>query len=227
MPAGGLHGQILAYLMELLRYFLDQQGLMLLLDTFLLYRDESHTKQRVAPDLLLMPFRFPPPAAYDLDTELPPLLVVEVTSPNSHLKDLHANLAFYHSLGIRTYLAIDAVTPQAQLREPIEVYLWREKNGVMEKVKPNRQGALALPEMGVQIFTRKDHIRLVDLGTGQPLYDMEAERRIRRAAERRAQTAEQQAAEAESQAETERQARLQAEARLRELEEKLKQAGLE
>src|SRR5438874_719025 len=50
MPAGGLHGQLLAYIMELLRHLLEERQLMLLLDVFLLYRDESHTKQRIGPD---------------------------------------------------------------------------------------------------------------------------------------------------------------------------------
>jgi Uma2 family endonuclease len=212
MPAGGLHGQILAYLMELLRLFLDRQGLMLLLDTFLLYRDEKNVKQRVAPDLLLMPFRFPPPTAYDLDIEPPPMLVVEVTSPDSHLKDLQANVAFYMGLGIYAYLAIDAVAPDGQMREPIEVHLWRYMQGTIQKIKPNRN-ALNIPEMGVQIFTRKDYIRLVDMGTGNPLYDMESENRMRRAAEQQAKAADQRAEAAE--------------ARIRELEEKLRKAGLE
>jgi Uma2 family endonuclease len=248
MPAGGLHGQLLAYLMELLRVFLDRQGLMLLLDTFLLYRDDKKRKQRIAPDLLLMPYRFPPPSAYDLDVEPPPLLVVEVTSPDSHLKDLQHNMDFYAGLGISTYLAIDAVTPQNTLREPIEVHLWRFTQGKMQKVKPNRAGALVLPEMGVEILMRKDHLQLIDMGTGQPLHDLETESRLRRAAEQQAKAAlqravtaeqqaitaeqqalaaEQQAIAAEQQAEAERQARLQAEARLRELEEKLRKAGME
>ncbi|GAB4578409.1 MAG: hypothetical protein Fur0022_11440 [Anaerolineales bacterium] len=227
MPAGGLHGQILLYLMELLRHFLEQQGLMMLFDTFLLYRDEKGVKQRIAPDLLLMPFRFPPPSVYDLEIEPPPMLVVEVTSPNSHFKDLQANVPFYRDLGIPAYLVLDAVTRDAQMREPIEAHLWRLVHGEMQKVKPDRKGALTLPEMGLQIFSRQDHIRLIDLGTGQPLRDMEAERRMRRAAEQQAKAARQEADAAKQEADAERQARLQAEARLRELEEKLRKAGLE
>jgi hypothetical protein len=72
MAAGGLHGQLLGYLMELLRVTWKQRGLMLLLDLFILYRDENNIKQRVGPDLLLMPLRDPPPSAYDLDEEPPP-----------------------------------------------------------------------------------------------------------------------------------------------------------
>jgi len=81
MPAGGLHGQILAYLVELLRGPLKARGLMLLPDTFILYRDRRGVKQRIAPDGLVMALEFPPPSAYDLDERPPPLAVLEVTSP--------------------------------------------------------------------------------------------------------------------------------------------------
>ena len=104
MPGGGLHGQLLAYLMELLRATLKARGLMLLMDTFMLYRDKQGIKQRIAPDLLLMPFRFPPPSAYDLDVEPPPLCVVEVTSTKSHFRDLQQKVPFYLGLGIPFYL---------------------------------------------------------------------------------------------------------------------------
>jgi len=71
-PAGGLHGQLVPYIIELLRYWLKQQGLMFLFDTFLLYRDAEGVKRRIAPDLILMPYRDEPPSAYDLDVETPP-----------------------------------------------------------------------------------------------------------------------------------------------------------
>ena len=57
MPAGGLHGQILAYLMELLRHILAKRGLMILLDTFMLFRDEEGVKRRIAPDLMITGWR--------------------------------------------------------------------------------------------------------------------------------------------------------------------------
>lgn len=100
MPAGGPHGQLLAYILEMVRHILASRGLVFLLDTFMLYRDERGIKRRIAPDLLLMPLRSPVPAAYDLDVEAPPLLVVEATSPDSHVKDLKANVALYQRLGI-------------------------------------------------------------------------------------------------------------------------------
>jgi Uma2 family endonuclease len=173
MPAGGLHGQLLAYLMELLRAPLKARGLMLLMDTFMLYRDPQGVKQRVAPDLLLMPFGFPPPSAYDLDTQPPPQCVVEVTSPKSHLKDLVNQVPFYLGLGIPTYLAIDAITPRSRLREQIELHLWRQRQGQARQVAADSEGRLALPEMGLKVQAEEQRIRLLDLVSGQFLRDSE------------------------------------------------------
>lgn len=171
MPAGGLHGQLLAYVMELLRHALQTKGLMLLLDTFMLYRDRRKVKQRISPDLLLMPYRFPPPSAYDLDKEPPPLCVVEVTSPNSHLKDLRQNVSFYAALNIPTYLAIDAVTPRSQLRAQIELHLWRTVHGRPQSVLPDAQGRFHLPEMGLLVEAIGQRIIFRDADTDEILFD--------------------------------------------------------
>jgi Uma2 family endonuclease len=219
MPAGGLHGQLLAYIIELLRHVLEARGLMLLLDTFLLYRDEAGVKQRIAPDLLLMPFRFPPPSAYDLDREPPPGCLIEVTSPKSHLSDLEEKVSFYLNLGVSTYLVIDAITPRSELRSEIELHLWRSVEGQARKIAPDAQGRLALPEMGLSVSAQGQRISFMDAASGEVLLDMgqllvalEAEREARR--------------EAEARAEVEAQARREAEARLREMEARLKRAGL-
>jgi Uma2 family endonuclease len=171
MPAGGLHGQLLAYLMEVLRATLKERGLMLLLDTFLLYRDPQGIKQRIAPDLLLMPYRFPPPSAYDLDIEPPPLSVVEVTSPKSHLQDLHHKVPFYFSLGISTYLVIDAVTPRSQLRKQIELHLWQRLDGQPSKIET--AGECMIPEMGLTISAQGQQLYFTESATGKVLLNGE------------------------------------------------------
>jgi Uma2 family endonuclease len=202
MPAGGLHGQLLAYIMEVLRFTLKEKSLMLLLDTFLLYRDKRGIKQRIAPDLLLMPFRFPPPTAYDLDVEPPPLSVVEVTSPKSHLHDMQHKVPFYFNLGISTYLVIDAVTPLSQLREQIELHLWQLIDGQPSKIKT--EGGCLVPKMGLTISAQGQQLYFTETATGKILLngeqwhtalqietqraDYEAQRAAR--AEQRAMTAE-------------------------------------
>ena len=124
MPAGGAHNQLLAYMMELLRHVLKGKGLMLLMDTFMLYRDQQGKKHRIAPDLLLMPYREEVPSAYDLDIEDQPTCIIEVTSPKSHLKDLEDNVSLYFGLDIQTYLVIDAITPQGKTRTQIQLHLY-------------------------------------------------------------------------------------------------------
>ena len=173
MPGGGLHGQLLAYLMELLRATLKARGLMLLMDTFMLYRDKQGIKQRIAPDLLLMPFCFPPPSAYDLDVEPPPLCVVEVTSTKSHFRDLQQKVPFYLDLGIPFYLAIDAITTRAQLRKQIELHGWRLVDKQPCRIDPAADGSLALPAMGLRIRALGQRIMFSDEATGELLCDSE------------------------------------------------------
>ncbi len=105
MPAGGPHGQLLAYVMEMLRAPLARKGLMLLPDVFMVYLDRKGVQRRVGPDLTLMPSRSPPPSAYRLPVEPLPLAVMELTSKKSHLRDLNDKMSLYMGyLGISPYV---------------------------------------------------------------------------------------------------------------------------
>jgi Uma2 family endonuclease len=165
MPAGGLHGQLLTYIAEVVRVPLKKQGLMLLVDTFLLYRNSSNVKKRVGPDLLLMEDCFPAPPAYDLDIRKPPRCIIETTSPKSHFKDLKANVAFYFGLGVETYFVIDAITPQKKLREP--------KGQSIQKISPDSGGYFCLPEMNIKIAVQQQRLIFANALTGEVLRDYE------------------------------------------------------
>ncbi|MCP4344637.1 MAG: hypothetical protein GY795_03800 [Desulfobacterales bacterium] len=171
MPAGALHAQVIVDITIILRVFLKKRGLMLLWDSFMLFRDNQGIKQRVPSDLILMPFCFPPPA-YDLDIRPPPLCVVEVTSPNTQLKALKTNLRFYSKLGISTYLAVDAITYRATLRKQIELHLWRKNKSPMRKMKPDSNGFLRVPELKVKVKAEGQRIIFADILTGEVLPDM-------------------------------------------------------
>ncbi len=172
MPQGGPHGQLSGYLFELLRSYLEQKDLMLLIDSFMLYRDKSGIKQRIGPDLLLMPLQKPVPSSYNLDVEPPPSLVIEITSPESHDKDLDSNLSLYASLGISTYLVIDLMVPhQDKVRKQIELHLFRLVKGRLVEKNPERKGYLILPEIGLKIKTEGQQIVLVDKLSGEVLLD--------------------------------------------------------
>ncbi len=206
MPAGGAHNQLLAYMMELLRHVMKGKGLMLLMDTFMLYRDQQGKKQRIAPDLLLMPYREEVPSAYDLDIEYPPTCIIEVTSPKSHFKDLEDNVSLYFGLGIQTYLVIDAITPQGKTRPQIQLHLWRSIKGTIQKVAPDAEGYYTLPEMELKIRAIGQRMILVDIVTDGVLFDNSdfalalANTQAERRAEQEAHLAEQEARLAEQEA---------------------------
>jgi len=171
MPAGGLHAYLVTYFVEVLRSFLETRGLMLLADTFMLYRDGKGIKQRISPDLLLMPFSFPPPSAYDLDIEPPPSVVMEVTSPKSRARDMKNKLFFYTGLGIRTYFVIDAVTPGAKLRKETGLHLWRKNRGMVQQIQPDAEGYLRFPEMGIKVKAEGHRLLFADMISGEMLHD--------------------------------------------------------
>lgn len=220
MPAGGPHGRVLESILRLIGHLLEAKDLMLLMDVFMLYRNEEGVKKRIAPDLLLMPHRDIAPSAYDLDVESPPSLVVEVTSPDSHLSDLSRKNSFYLGLGISTYLVIDAVKPNSQVREQINLHVWRRIGGRNQKMKANQDGYLLLPEMGLGIMAKKRELFFKDLESGEIARDAG---RLMDALEHQQQEIERQRQEIERQQralEEEREARLRAEAEL----ERLRQA---
>ena len=172
MPQGGPHGQLSTYICELLRSYLKERNLMLLQDPFLLYQDQHNIKQRIAPDLLLMPYDFPAPSAYDMDVQPAPTCVVEITSPTSHEKDLNDNKALYMSLGISTYLVIDAITPSKQLRPQIKLYVWRNVYGKVVEMVADNEGCFMLPEMGLKIGADGQKLFFIDSVTGQILLNV-------------------------------------------------------
>lgn len=198
MPAGGLHGRLLTYVTEVLRVHLARQGQMLLVDSFLLYRDANGIKQRIGPDLLLMEDCDPPPSAYDLDHRAPPRCAIEITSPDSHLKDLKSNVPLYFGLGVDSYLVIDAVTPRAQLRDPVALHLWRRTGrSSAAKVRPDARGYLRLPEMHLGLAAAGRRLVFVDAKSDAVLRDSGELGEALQASEQRAE-AEARRAEAEA-----------------------------
>ncbi|MDM8550695.1 Uma2 family endonuclease [Desulfobacterales bacterium HSG2] len=222
-PAGGPRGQLLAYIMEVLRDVLAKRGLMLLIDTFMLYRDAEGTKKRVAPDLLLMPFRFPAPSAYDLDTEPPPLWVAEITSQKSRLKDLESNIPLYTGLGIPTYLAIDAITPGNRVREKFLLHLWQKKGNRDVRIPPDAEGLLTLPEMGVTVRAVGQRLVFTDAVTDEMLFDNTQSKLAARNERLRAENERKKAENERERAENERE---RAEKRAERLAEKLRDLGI-
>jgi hypothetical protein len=203
MRGGGLYGQFLMDVTISLRYYLEKQGLMLLLDTFLIYRDSNQIKNRIAPDLLLIKVCPETPYDYDLDTRPVPRCLIEITSLKSHFKDLQKNLPLYFGLGVETYFVIDAVTPEGDLRSPIELHLWRKTKGqAYQKMGPDNAGYFLLPEMNIKIAVQEQRLIFVDAVTGEVLRDSGQLSEALKEVEQRANAEAQRATAAEQQAET-------------------------
>ena len=174
MAQGGLHSYILGYIMEILRHFLRKQDLMFLMDVFLLYRTKNGKKERIAPDLQLIHYQFPPPTSYDLDIEPLPKFVAEVTSPSSREMDLDDKPKFYlEQLGISCCLVIETIDENETPLTQFKLHLWRLVRGRMQKIKADAKGGFDISEIGVHVYAIGQQLVFTDLRTGELLSDVE------------------------------------------------------
>jgi len=186
MPAGGLHNFLSAYIMEMLRIPLQANGLMLMMDNFMLYRDLHGTRRRIGPDLLLCPFQSPPLNVYNLDHQPPPALIIEVTSPKSLYRDIHDKVDLYSALAVESYLVIDAVKPDGTPKHNIELRHWHRRGNRLRPTLTTNRSHCTLPPLGFKIEIVDQSMRFIDLKNGLPLRDggewrTEADRESRRA----------------------------------------------
>jgi len=66
---------------------------------------------------------------------------------------------------------IDAVTPKAQLRERIQIHLWRKTGENIREIMPDAEGYLTLPEMNLKLKSEKQQIIFRDAISGEMLHD--------------------------------------------------------
>jgi hypothetical protein len=158
-----------------------------------------------------------------------PVLVVEVTSPDTRRNDLKDKVDFYHRAKVQVYVIADARESGGERRLTLIGYRYAPRG--YRPIKPDAQGRIRLEALGLSIGVKRDpgssadRLACYDLETGEEVGDYAAESAARAAAEARAE-AEAQRAEAEARrAEAEARARAEAEARIRELEAALKRRG--
>ncbi|MEM7530847.1 MAG: hypothetical protein AAF639_01620 [Chloroflexota bacterium] len=85
MPGGQPHGETLGDIWELTHKWLRKNGMMLWMDTFLLYLDEEGEQDRVGPDLMIVPgtSKTRKLSSYNVQTNPTPLCCFEIVSPSS------------------------------------------------------------------------------------------------------------------------------------------------
>ena len=165
MSAGAFHNQLIAWFMEVLRHFLAQREQALLPDVLMLYRDEEGVRQRISPDLSLVPLSDNKTYSYNLDNRPTPRFIIELISPESMQDDTEKKVALYEHLGVQEYLAIDLADLTVSA-----LYFWQLVSGQLRRVTLS-DNSVNIQAMGVNIRLNDGVLTLVELATGQQLED--------------------------------------------------------
>ncbi len=198
---------------------------------FLCY-ERGNPAARRAPDVLLAKgvAKYDRPN-YLLWEEVPPSLIIEVTSRKTRNEDLRDKKPIYEQIGVEEYVLFDPY--EEYLRPRLQGY--RLHAGRYQPILPEKDGSLFSRTTDLTFRSEGTRLRMVKTTTGEPLLWPEEEASAREAAEKRAaqatrarRTAEKRTLEeaqarqaAEKQAIEEAQARQAAEEQIRALQAEL------
>ena len=183
----------------MLQAYLAASGWLILHDVFVLWGQVGI--RPLAPDMTAIRGGKMPPKgekSYVVGRDGPlPEFVVEITSEETRPADLETKKALYAALGIKEYLIIDLLP---ETGEQWQLFGYRlENKPYYTALAPDEQGGLSFATVGLRFVVVEQRIEVYELATGQRLLNNE-EANIR-------------AAELES--------------KLRAMEAKLRQAGIE
>jgi hypothetical protein len=162
-----------------------------------------------------------------------PVLLVEITSPETRSNDVGLKVDYFHRAGAALYVIVDRPRPDG----PVKLTGYRYTPQQYEPLAPDSEGRLPLGPLGLLLGARGNRVVLYDAATGEELGDYaavaeqrdraeqsrEVEAQARRAAEARAQEEAQARRAAEARAQEEAQARRTAEAQLGELQARVRE----
>lgn len=170
---------------------------------FLCY-EKGNPSAALAPDVLLARGveKWPRPN-YLLWDEVPPSLVIEVTSRSTRREDQKKKRDVYERIGVEEYVFFDPY--REYLRPPLQGL--RLRAGLYQSIPLEPDGGLVLQTANVKLLPEGDRLRMIDAATGERLLWPDEEAAAR--------------AEARAQAARELRARQAAEERVRALEEEL------
>lgn len=203
-----LHRRVMADLIEAMeRHFAAEPDVWVGGNLFLCW-EKGNPRAAVAPDVLLARGveKWDRPN-YLLWEEVPPSLIVEVTSRSTRGEDLRTKKSLYERIGVGEYFLFD---PYGEYLNP-NLQGFRLEAGRHEPILPGRGGSLESRTTGLTLVPEGERLRLVVTATGERLLWSEEEARARR-------EAEQARAEEAHARQEEARARREAEARVEELE---------
>lgn len=189
MPAGLRHNKNLGNMWSKLDPIADERGWLLYMDNFMLYRNEENKRDRVAPDLLIVPYRDDEMAttSYDIESQSLPYCAIEIVSPSSKEKDEKIHTFYLEYLHIPTCVIIQLVDEDGWYLPNPSIAVWHRdaKTGRAIAATPDDDGKYYLPELQLWIGLKNTTIYFVDEVTGETLADVGTERFRRQAAEKR------------------------------------------
>jgi putative restriction endonuclease len=112
--------------------------------------------------------------------------MAETTSKDTQSEDTEEKKGLYERLGVEEYLLFDPLGEY--LRPRLQGY--RLVDGRYERLAPEADGSLLSRTTGLRLAPEGRRLRLRDAATGEPLLWDEEQVEARRAAEERAETAE-------------------------------------
>lgn len=218
MPAGIRQDFFIDHLRSLMALLVKRNGYFFASDVFILYRDAGGKRQRFASDGLIAPQHGDMDNwhqlinSYNLEEEPLPACVFEVTSEDSHKKDLEDMRVLAEWLRIPEYVVFDIVDHKGKARTQGQLYLWRlNAFDRYDLITPDAtDGTVLLKALNMRMKLMGIKPMVQDMETGEwlelPIQKLEREVEARKAAEAKVQQ--------------EAEARKALEERVRELEEK-------
>lgn len=198
MPAGGRHNAVVGDIRECANGRLQEQNLMVLVDTFVLFHDKENLLDRNAPDLLIVPCKEgdTEPSSYNLDTDPRPLCAFEVISPSSKVKDEESPYLYIDHWGISSCVIIEQVDQNGDLLDKMYLSVWEQNpdTGFAVEVQPDAEGKFWLAGINMWIGSEGHSIYFIDGETGERLHNAQIERETRKAEQKRAESERERAA---------------------------------
>ncbi len=154
---------------------IEQLGLLLCIDAFMLYRDAHNVRQRIAPDITIVPAdqhtqHQGNQETYDLDICPPPVCIIEVITPTSNEKDLDIQRPLFQSLGISEYLVLAFIEKTGQAgRSQMQLSLWRLVEGHYMQVWEDEEGFLPMQSINIRIRADGRNLVMLNMTTGEKL----------------------------------------------------------
>ncbi len=155
-----------------------------------------------------------------------PVLIIEVTSPDTRVNDVTTKVEEYAIAGVPHYVIVDA--QERAKRRRIRLICYRLAEGAYERQEADELGRVWLEPVGLWLGVRRDpvtggdRVALFDPATGEEIGDYTAMSRRWAEAERRADEEARGRAAAEARASALAAARVEAEERLRQAEAELR-----